>query len=52
VRSLLASAPGPLKPAEVAASFKGARLEKVADLLEALEALGQARKLEGGRFAA
>jgi hypothetical protein len=52
VRALLASAPTPTKPAEVAASFKGARSEKVADLLAALEALGQARKLDGDRFAA
>jgi hypothetical protein len=41
-----------MTPTEVASSFKGARIEKVADLLAALEALGQARKLDGDRFAA
>jgi hypothetical protein len=52
VRALLASAPTPMNPSQVAASFKGARTEKVTELLAALAALGQARQLPDNRFAA
>jgi hypothetical protein len=36
----------------VARAFTGAKEPKVAELLETLTALGQARPVEGGRFAA
>jgi hypothetical protein len=52
VRSQLATATVPLKAVDVAKAFKSAKAEKVAELLAALEALGQARKVDGDRFAA
>ena len=52
VRAQLAAASTPMKAADVAKAFKAAKLEKVTELLAALEALGQARKLDGDRFAA
>lgn len=52
VRATLAGAARPLPAGDVAKSFKGAPAAKVAELLAALEALGQARQLEGDRYAA
>jgi hypothetical protein len=37
---------------ELARTFAGARADKVAELLETLASLGQARPADGGRFAA
>jgi hypothetical protein len=52
VRGALAAAAAPLSPADVTARFKGVKEPEVTELLAALEALGQARKINGGRFAA
>ena len=52
VRAALAAAAGPLAAGDVARAFKGGPVAKGAELLAALEALGQARRLDGGRFAA
>jgi len=41
----------PFTASELARSFKGAKAEKVQELLEALASLGQARTVENGRFA-
>ena len=39
-------------PADLARQFKGARPAKLAPMLEALAALGQAREASGGRYVA
>jgi len=52
VRALLATSAKPMKAVDVAGAFSKAKVEKVTELLAALEALGQARKLDGDRFAA
>ena len=52
VRAALASAPAPATPEELARTFSGARSDRVADLLDTLASLGQARRLEDGRYAA
>ena len=51
LRETLAAA-GPLPPDEVPKQFKGAKKATVAELVEALEAVGQAWRLEDGRLAA
>ncbi len=51
VRSALASAPAPATPEELARTFSGARTDRVADLLDTLASLGQARRVEDGRYA-
>lgn len=48
-RAMLAAL-GVAKPDDVARAFKGARLERVSDLLATLASLGQARALGDGRF--
>ena len=52
VRTALQSHVKPTTAADIARSFQGARAEKVQELLETLASLGQARAVEGGRFAA
>ena len=52
VRAQLAAATAPMKAADIAKAFTSAKLEKVTELLAALEALGQARNLDHDRFAA
>lgn len=47
-----AASPGPSTAEEVARSFKGAAAAQVADLLETLAALGQARRAGEGRYGA
>ena len=51
VREVVAAS-GPLEPKAVAGRFKGAKKKTVAELLETLEAIGQARQLDDGRYAA
>ncbi len=51
VRAALAEA-GEAAPADIARRFVRARATAVAPLLDTLAALGHARRLEGGRFAA
>jgi len=52
LRAALAARPGPATPADLAGGFTGARADRVAELLDALIALGQARQLEDGRVVA
>ncbi|MEW6488078.1 MAG: DNA methyltransferase [Thermodesulfobacteriota bacterium] len=52
VLAALREAAGPATAEEVARSFKGASAAQVADLLETLAALGQARRSGEGRYAA
>ena len=52
VRAALASRAAPASAEELAKAFKGAKLDRVRDLLETLGALGQVRRLNGERFAA
>jgi hypothetical protein len=52
VRAALTSLAAPADAALVAAQFKGARADRVADLLETLASLGQARTLPGGKYVA
>ena len=52
VRAALAARPAPATAAELAKSFKGAKLERVGELLATLVSLGQARRAGDGRFAA
>jgi len=52
VRTALATAPGPTDAAALAAQFKSARVERVAELLATLASLGQARNLRDGRYVA
>ena len=52
VRAVLAEQPGPATPAQLARSFKGDQTKRVAELLQTLDALGQARATGDGRFAA
>ncbi len=51
LRAALAEQPGPVRPEQIARSFKRAQTKKVAELLETLAALGQARVTEDNRFA-
>lgn len=53
IRAALTARASPATPAELAAAFAGSKLTpKVAELLEALAALGQAHAVDGGRYAA
>ncbi len=52
VRSALAHVGTPADPALIAAQFKGARIERVADLLATLASLGQARRIDAGHYVA
>ena len=52
VRAALQSRGKPVTAAELARTFKGAKADKVQELLETLASLGQARTVEDGRFAA
>jgi hypothetical protein len=51
VRAALAARPHPAAPADIARTFKGARSDRIEEVLATLAALGQARVSEG-RFAA
>ncbi len=50
VRAALSTAPGGLTPEQLARQFQRARADKVAELLETLVSLGQARPLPNGRY--
>ena len=52
VRAALAARPAPATADELAKSFKGAKVDRVAELLATLASLGQARPAGDGRFAA
>ncbi len=52
VQQVLATAPQPLLPQDVARAFKGKRAATVRPVLDALAGLGMARRLEDGRYAA
>lgn len=52
VQSILAAAPAPLAPQDVARAFKGKRAATVRPVLEALAGIGMARRLQDGRYAA
>jgi len=52
VQSILATAHAPLAPQDVARAFKGKRAASVRPVLDALTAIGQARRLADGRYAA
>ena len=52
VRTALAARPAPATAAELAKSFKGAKVDRVAELLATLASLGQARAVDATRFAA
>jgi len=52
VRAALGARGRPCTAAQIVKSFKNAKPERVAELLEALASLGQARAVDGGRFAA
>jgi hypothetical protein len=52
VAGVLTAAPGPLSPREIARSFDGKRASTVEPVLAALAAIGQARRLQDGRYAA
>jgi hypothetical protein len=51
VRAALGSAATPTTPEALARTFQGARSDRVAELLDTLASLGQARRLEYGRYA-
>jgi len=52
LRAALATAPTPVTAEELARTFTRARTDRVADLLETLAALGQARQMDDGRYSA
>jgi hypothetical protein len=52
VASVLATASTALSPQDIARNFKGKRAASVTPVLEALAAIGQARRLKDGRYAA
>lgn len=52
VQSVLATAPAPLAPQDVARTFKGKRAATVRPVLDALASIGMARRLNDGRYAA
>jgi len=52
VAAVLSSSQTPLAPQDVARSFKGKRASTVRPVLDALAAIGQARRLGDGRYAA
>lgn len=52
VAAILAAAPAPQHPREIARTFEGKRAASVTPVLDALTAIGQARRLADGRYAA
>jgi hypothetical protein len=52
IAAVLAAAPTPLAPQDIARNFKGKRAASVKPVLDALAAIGQARRLQDGRYAA
>ena len=52
VAAVLAASPAPQHPRDIARAFDGKRAASVTPVLDALSAIGQARKLADGRFAA
>jgi hypothetical protein len=52
VAAVLSASPIPLAPQDVARFFKGKRAATVKPVLDAITAIGQARRLKDGRFAA
>jgi hypothetical protein len=52
VSKILAAAPKPLSPRDVARVFDGKRASSIEPVLKALAAIGQARQLADGRYAA
>jgi hypothetical protein len=50
VRRALLAAGGPVTAKQLAAAFEGARPARVAELLETLASLGQARRIGEGQF--
>jgi hypothetical protein len=52
IRSALVGRTTPATVGDLAATFKGANRERIAELLETLESLGQARSLPDGTFLA
>jgi hypothetical protein len=52
IRNVLKNAGRPLSNTEISAFFKGAKKDRIAQLLELLNGLGQVRMLEGERWAA
>jgi hypothetical protein len=51
-RSTLAASAGPLQAKDLAGRFKNAKVDRITELLDAMEVLGQARQLADGRYAA
>ncbi len=52
VAAILAASPTPQHPREIARTFEGKRAASVTPVLDALTAIGQARRLADGRYAA
>lgn len=52
IAAVLAAAPTPLAAQDIARNFKGKRAASVKPVLDALAAIGQARRLKDGRYAA
>ena len=52
LRSSLAASPSPVTAEQLARRFTRAQTQRVADLLETLATLGQAQKMEDGRYSA
>jgi hypothetical protein len=52
VSKILAAAPRPLSPRDVASIFDGKRASTIEPVLKALAAIGQATQLTDGRYAA
>jgi hypothetical protein len=52
VRNALAAHSGVVTPAQLAKSFKRARVDRIEELLQTLVLLGQARQVEQGKYAA
>jgi hypothetical protein len=52
ISKVLAAAPKPLSPRDVARIFDGKRASSIEPVLKALAAIGQARQLADGRYAA
>ena len=52
MQTVLAAAPAPLAAQDIARTFRGKRAATVRPVLDALAAIGQARRLEDGRYAA
>jgi len=52
LRAALAASPSPATAEQLARTFNRAQTKRVADLLETLATLGQAQKMDGGRYSA